>query len=944
MRRSTLIRVPRVITATAAVFALAAGLPGLAHAAPRPVPQQQPGTHIPTAPSGVTAERLPAGWRLDGEGADRELVWRSREPVPMGDARVEFYAGDRLIGRPTAAKDGRTFRLPLDDARAQLTDELQVRAGGRRLDAAPRHRAPRTARPTTPAEPPAALPVGPVDPGVPGRYRTTSGEYDLPAVRLPDFAKPVEMRATVVGPTNAPGRRPLALFLHGRHYTCFGPSADDQTGDWPCAAGSKPVPSYRGYLQAQKLLASQGYVTVSISANGINGQDDVVEDGGAQARSSLVRQHLARWAGWADKPKGAPRAVRAVAPADLSRVLLVGHSRGGEGVNRAALDSLSRPPAAQDGYRGPVRWRVRGNVLIGPTIFGQNPVPDVPSATILPGCDGDVSDLQGQVYADGTRGVSRGTALHSALYMVGANHNFFNTEWTPGQAEAPADDDFYEDPEAPDRVCAPSAKTRLSAADQQRAGATYIAAAARLFVAGDDRVRPLLDGSQRRAPSAGPARVLSHAVGGRRTPLVVPHTSLKVTGARMCVQVDADENTAGAPCLPPETSQQSPHFSLRYTPGEPERHAVALRWSKAGTPARIGLPRPVSVAGSQALALRVMVPPNTSGTSLDVTLTDAAGHRATLGRVRVDGLPGTDRTASLWGREVRVPLSAAARAGLDLKRVASLELTPRGGPGRAWLVDAWGWSPGTPTARPAALPRIDIGKAEVKEGDAGVRTHRVPIRVAGHGTGQVRLSTTDRTTGKLTYRTVTVRPGSQTIDVRFSVRGNTRYGADSGYWVTARALRGTAVGSHHGGVLVRDDDPMPKVTVTPVKDRVTEGQALSWRVTLSEAADTDIWSVLRLQAPASGAELSSVDVEKSWFEEVFYEDQKPARPLSRATEPPVIPVPVEEGKLSAVVTVPTVKDALTEPDELLQARLVTSDDDGTEYEGPLVTGTVRDAS
>ena len=39
-------------------------------------------------------------------------------------------------------------------------------------------------------------------------------------------------------------------------------------------------------------------MTVSISANGINGQDFRADDGGAQARSSLVRQHLARWADW----------------------------------------------------------------------------------------------------------------------------------------------------------------------------------------------------------------------------------------------------------------------------------------------------------------------------------------------------------------------------------------------------------------------------------------------------------------------------------------------------------------------------------------------------------------------------------------------------------------------------------------------------------------------
>lgn len=432
------------------------------------------------------------GWSLDGA----QLTWRAPEQVPVGDAAVEFWEGDHLLGRPRPSADYRTFTL--DSVAVTDPQALAVRAGSRRLDVEEK-------RPALRAQPsalPALQPAGAVDPGTPGPYSTRTGEYTLDSIRLPGYAQPIEMQAIVVAPVGAHGKRPLALFLHGRHQTCYDPADPNKISiDWPCQAGMKTVPSYRGYLQAQELLASQGYVTVSISANGINGQDGQLDDAGAQGRSSLVRRHLAHWADWAGAGRrSAPDIVRDAPVADLSKVLLVGHSRGGEGVNRAALDSLSPPPG--DNER--VRWHIRGTFLIGPTIFGHNPAPDVPSVTILPGCDGDVSDLQGEMYVDATRGISGGTALHSALYVVGANHNFFNTEWTPGQSEAPSNDDFWPEDDA---VCSAGTPTRITAAQQQTAGATYIAAAARLFVAGDQRVLPLVDGSGVRAPSADPVRV-----------------------------------------------------------------------------------------------------------------------------------------------------------------------------------------------------------------------------------------------------------------------------------------------------------------------------------------------------------------------------------------------------------------------------------------------------
>ncbi|MFF5635975.1 hypothetical protein [Streptomyces sp. NPDC012825] len=938
-----MIRGIRGVTAAAALLALAAAAPGTAHARPA----------SPGAPAAAQGARqgnaeLPPGWRITGTGAHGQLVWTSPDPVPMGDARVEFHAGDRLLGRPVAEPDGHTFRLPLGGARLDGGDRLRVTAGGKRLDAAPSARPSPLAPPTGPEAPPqpaapeVPLPANPVDPGTPGPYRTVGGEYVLPSVSLPDFPVPVEMRAVVVGPAGAPGRRPVVLFLHGRHATCHTPGTEEATGEWPCPAGTREIPSHRGYLNAQKLLASQGYVTVSVSANGVNGQDHSIDDAGAQARSSLVRLHLARWADWAANRSAAPAAVRRTAPADLSRVLLVGHSRGGEGVNRAALDSLYPPPADRDGHRGPVRWKIRGNVLIGPTIFGQNPAPDVPSTTILPGCDGDVSDLQGQIYLDGTRGTGRGTALHSSVYMVGANHNFFNSEWTPGQAQAPAFDDFWSG-EEPDPVCSPGAATRLTAGQQQRAGAAYIAASARLFVGGDDRVRPLLDGTGRRAPSAGPARILTHAVGGHRTPALLPDSSTTVTGpGRLCAQVDSDAERA---CLTPGVEGVSPHFAIWEAYPEPGRDAVALRWDAPGKPVSVRPSRPVSLAGSEALALRLAVPPNSAGTRFDVTVTDTSGRRAHLGRTRVDGLPGSDRTASVWAREARVPLSAARRAGLDLRRIAALELSPSGGPGRAWLVDAWGWRPGTPVVRPAALPRVDIGRLTVDEGDSGVRTHRVPVRVSGQGSGQVRLFVPRPDGEGVTSRLVTVRPGRQDIDIPVEVRGNTRFGYDTAHDAFVKAVRGAVVGAHRGGVTARNDDPLPVVTVTPVAADVTEGEALTWRGTLSAAADTDLVGTVGLLPVTGGDELSTADVDPAWLTQEIGEVPDPAVPLSEA-------VPggltlwffVPAGETDVELSVPTVADGVTEPAESLRAVLSVLDGSWEPVPGPELTGRVRDTA
>ncbi len=50
---------------------------------------------------------------------------------------------------------------------------------------------------------------------------------------------------------------------------------------------------------------------------------------------------------------------------------------------------------------------------------------------LLPYCDGDVSSQQGQHMNDDSRYAFDDDVLRTDVWVMGANHNFFNTVWTP---------------------------------------------------------------------------------------------------------------------------------------------------------------------------------------------------------------------------------------------------------------------------------------------------------------------------------------------------------------------------------------------------------------------------------------------------------------------------------------------------------------------------------
>ncbi len=787
---------------------------------------------------------LPDGWTISAENGVTRLKWRSTAPIPMGDAPIEFWLGRQLLGTPRPAPDGKTFTLVQNAPLPAPVRGLRVTLGGARVDAAGQTRAARSANAGIPSDVrtrAAVTRLSSIDPGLPGPFATRTTEYSLPGVHLTGLPSDVEVQGVVVRPTNAAGPRPLVLFLHGRHSTCYRGGPDGRsTGEWPCPPKWQPIPSYRGYLDAQQLLASQGYVTVSISANGVNGQDYRASDGGAQARSELVRHHLDLFNQW-NTNGGDPFGSALVGRVDLDHVMLVGHSRGGEGVNRAAIDSSSSDP-----------WQIDSQVLIGPTAFGRQTAPGVDTAVLLPFCDGDVSDLQGQQYVDQARdlfGATPDPALRSAVMVMGANHNFFNKEWTPGAAVAPAWDDWG----GRDDVCGKRAPSRLTPEDQRNVGAVYIASAARAFVKDDPNALALLDGSDLRPASIGDATTLVTALGANRTPVAIflPRSELHSVNAFALVCRGYRGSKGQPTCAPGISPWTQPHFlPMDGAPGAPASSALRMRWRQSGARVKVPLPTPADLTQSSSLDLRVAVHPGSGRAKLGVAIGDGQGHVARLGTQGLDALPGDRQLSKLWAQTVRLPLPQ--QSALDLSDIQWIRLVGGSRDGRVVVLDAYGRAPGISDAPRPTLPHVDASDASVKEGDDGAHTEAITLNIDGQVSGGERIYVESSYNGGTPPVASVFRlsRGQTTLAIPLPVSGDTRDDYRQYSQLTVKAISGVVTENYSGILTIRDDDPPPQALLEQPIQTAAEGTELRWPVRLDHKSDK--WIGYEVRPVASG--------------------------------------------------------------------------------------------
>lgn len=517
---------------------------------------------------------------------------------------------------------------------------------------------------------------GSTDPTIPGPFAVSSAIYDYgdTALTFQGFPGPVEFRGSVHYPTDLSGPpHPLIVLLHGRHSVCY--NGTNLGGFvWPCTNGDQPIPSFQGYDYLAQNLASYGYIVISISADGINAVDASVNDAGAEARAELIQQHLNLWNQF-NTTGAAPFGTLFVGKVDMTRVGTMGHSRGGEGVVKSFLlnQSLGSP------------YGIRAVFSLAPIDFNGFVPTRIAFGVLLPYCDGDVDTLEGIHYYDSARYAVPGdpTPKHAFLVM-GADHNFYNTVWTPGEFPAGASDDWGA---ASDPYCGTGpGNQRLTPDQEQKTGLALIAAFMRTYVGGEHQFLPVLVGASQfpvapatihtsyQAPDSSAVREdvnrLTSATNLTTSTLGTPVNESGLTPYSVCGGVGET-----VPCVNGLQLGQQPHNDGLAAPGFLSQ--LITGW---GSQATYTYSLPIGkrlVKLYQALQFRAAVnfadPRNSSLAvqDLTVTLTDGNGRSASINVNKA--APGklffppgaTGPVPRIFLNTVRIPLSSFASINLS---------------------------------------------------------------------------------------------------------------------------------------------------------------------------------------------------------------------------------------------------------------------------------------
>lgn len=269
-----------------------------------------------------------------------------------------------------------------------------------------------------------APPLG-ADPAGVDLFPVGHGTYD--GGTFPFMGRTFSLKGTVFYPAredgaNTPfntrraeaGRAPVVFMAHGNHGRFrdaddpFNEATGEENQFCSPGAGRVEIPNHEGYDYLQRALARMGFVAVSVYTNETNCVGITAQN--IRERAELIIQSIRHFQGL--DTGGDPRFGGRL---DLSRVGLLGHSRGGEAV------VLVPEVIALAGVT------VRAVLSLAPTDAGASTgrPRGLAFMTILPAGDGDVVSNDGAKYYD----QAEAAPFKCQVYAHRTNHNYFNRQW-----------------------------------------------------------------------------------------------------------------------------------------------------------------------------------------------------------------------------------------------------------------------------------------------------------------------------------------------------------------------------------------------------------------------------------------------------------------------------------------------------------------------------------
>ncbi|GAA3894409.1 hypothetical protein GCM10022381_40080 [Leifsonia kafniensis] len=820
------------------------------------------------------------GWSITQLAGAYLVTLALSEPLPIVNDAPTLLIDGTDIGLAVESADGLSLAVVTSDpAVVNATTVTKGWSSGEDDKAAEA-----TETPVTPAVPenkallkqlkslPLAEDTPAADPATLGAYTVTEAEYDFGDQAVP-LAAIGGLRGELTGKmylTNAEGARPTVVLMHGRHTSCSGSGANPLR--WPCGPTQMNIRSYLGYEGTARALASNGYNVLSIAVNAVNSNDNQLAlDYGAQARGQEVLDTLTMLqnasAGTAvsyddittatatvpsttttrtlddallrattrtDQPAAASGVTAAslVGRFDLAHVGIMGHSRGGEGVVSAA--TLNQGLATPFG--------IEAVLPLAPVDFGRMTLPDLPTAVFLPYCDGDVSNQQGQHFIDDSRNAFDDNVLRSAVWVMGANHNFFNTVWTPGKYPAATGDDWSVNDKT--STCSTTDSTRLTADQQYQVGVSYMAGFFRLTMGGETQFQSLFDGSVKpntSSTSFADVRVMASQP-QQNTSTIADFTSqnslIRTYGAAtapVCTNLTGRTLPQALPfCATSKLSAQVPHWTPgSFAPNVPEFPVTKFLWTGASASdptvastgeLRVTVPKAQRDA-SQYSQLTVKTAPDESvptGTDFTVTVVDGDGATSSvlasaINPSAINRMPGGSHTTlnKVVLQQLTIPTSSLT--GINLADVREIRFTAAigadtTGTGGVYLSDLAFDTPGVGTPVIATRTTVNVGATSVEEGN-GPGTADVPVYLsrADDKTVTAYVSVIGSATGKvgLGMEKVVFAPGETCKAITVSTLGDktASSAATTAFKVSATNTQNAVMGaSAFNNLTVREDD------------------------------------------------------------------------------------------------------------------------------------------